>query len=128
MIEKIELPADYYLSNFKQLLSTVSQYHTRLLTNEESAWIESFYRLNSDAQKLWVRLLTRKGLLFRVNKLKYTEINHLQQAVSQLAINHFVTTEIATLVESIKLISMPYSVFIQKQNCLPYFHYQSVQT
>lgn len=100
MIEKIELPADYYLSNFKLLLSTVSQYHTRLLTNEESAWIESFYRLNSDAQKLWVRLLTRKGLLFRVNKLKYTEINHLQQAVSQLAINHFVTTEIATLVES----------------------------
>lgn len=100
MIEKIELPADYYLSNFKLLLSTVSQYHTRLLTNEEIAWIESFYRLNSDAQKLWVRLLTRKGLLFRINKLKYTEINHLQQAVSQLAINHFVTTEIATLVES----------------------------
>ncbi|BAX55408.1 hypothetical protein PDPUS_2_00822 [Photobacterium damselae subsp. piscicida] len=97
MIEKIELPADYYLSNFKQLLSTVSQYHTRLLTNEESAWIESFYRLNSDAQKLWVRLLTRKGLLFRVNKLKYTEINHLQQTVSQLAINHLVVTPIDLL-------------------------------
>ena len=48
---------------------------------------ESFQRfksLEADAQKLLVRLLNRKGVHFRIDKLHYAEIKDLDRALAEL--------------------------------------------
>ena len=93
----IELEQDYYLHNFKALLKTVEQYHASLLTTDEKHWLQSFHQLSTDAQMLLIRLLSRKGILFRFNKLNYGEIKHIDLAKNTLIHAHFLSQEIAVL-------------------------------
>ncbi|SMF19982.1 VRR-NUC domain-containing protein [Alteromonadaceae bacterium Bs31] len=73
----------YYLDNFVSLISTVYALYDDLLTPAELSFYRRFIALDSNAQALLVRLLSRKGDLFRLSKIRYTEIGdtHLATAI-----------------------------------------------
>lgn len=85
MMPVTELPKDYYLQNFCQMTDLVHQQYSDLLSDTESAWLQAFHQAPLDAQKLYVRLLMRKGPLFRLDKLNYGEISDIPNAAEALA-------------------------------------------
>ncbi|MFT6874435.1 MAG: hypothetical protein ACI9XK_000323 [Granulosicoccus sp.] len=86
--QPVELPDDYYLSNFHALAGFVYETYHDLLQISELDWYKAFKRCDESAQRLYVRLLTRKSSVFRVSRLRYPEIASLQSAASQLAIEN----------------------------------------
>lgn len=89
----IELPDDYYLSNFHALAGFVfTTYHDLLLASERE-WYTSILRCDEAAQRLYVRLLTRKSSVFRLSRLRYPEIASLDSAAGQLAKENLATVE-----------------------------------
>ncbi|WP_260260639.1 VRR-NUC domain-containing protein [Vibrio intestinalis] len=81
---KIELPADYYLDNFYKLIEHAQSQYPDLLSKEEHDWLNQFNALSKDAQCLLVRLYSRKGELFRSDKLNYVEIRSIPSALDEL--------------------------------------------
>lgn len=79
-----ELPVGYYLDNFNYLLDYVLGQYADLLLPEETAFATGFQTLSLDARRLYVRLCSRKGPLFRDDKLRYAEID-VPAAISALA-------------------------------------------
>lgn len=75
----------YYLENFHTVLEWISERYSDLLTCEEHAFIERFTSLPTTSQALLVRMVMRKGDLFRASKLRYDEIGCTQQAAGPLA-------------------------------------------
>ncbi|HRL21711.1 MAG TPA: VRR-NUC domain-containing protein [Alcaligenes sp.] len=80
-----ELPLFYYLHNFHRVLRWVQQYSADLLEAEQVACGHVFWGLTGPAQALLVRLVMRKGSLFRVSKLRYPEIADICAATQELA-------------------------------------------
>lgn len=74
----------YYLENFRQVLSWITQRYDDLLDESERRFIETFTQLPTTAQGLLVRMAMRKGTLFRASKLSYEEIGDPIQAVGPL--------------------------------------------
>lgn len=64
----------YYLDNFQQVLTWVGLRHGDLLDDEERAFLDCFSQLPQPSQALLVRMVMRKGELFRASKLRYAEI------------------------------------------------------
>lgn len=79
-----ELEPDYYLRNFWLLLDAVYEQYADLLLKDELAFRKQFSKLSSDAQRLYVRLISRVGPLFRSDKLTYTEISDVSLAADEL--------------------------------------------
>lgn len=86
------LPEGYYLDNFIALVTQVVARYDDLLSAQELTFCERFFELSVAAQRLLVRLLTRKGRLFRIDKLHYTEIQPLDDALVALESAGFVQT------------------------------------
>lgn len=84
----IELEGDYYVVNFFQLSDFVVQTYQDLLTSAELDWYNSLRAVPIDAQRLYIRLLTRRGSIFRLSRLRYTEINSTSCACKELE-RHF---------------------------------------
>lgn len=81
---QLQLPPDYYLTHFGDLLTVLhSRYHSVLLP-EHLQLIEKFQQLPLIAQRLWVRLLNRKGLVFALKDVEYDEVPDQAAAVSTL--------------------------------------------
>lgn len=80
----VDLAPDYYLNNFRFLLDWVHQRYADLLNGQEQRFIQTFYTLEHGAQCLLVRLSSRKGPLFRRDKLDYAEIANLDSSAQQL--------------------------------------------
>ncbi|HTF95523.1 MAG TPA: VRR-NUC domain-containing protein [Cellvibrio sp.] len=78
------LPPDYYLNNFRFLVDWVKDRYADLLSDDEQKFVQGFYLLGHDAQCLLVRLSSRKGPLFRRDKLDYSEIKNLDDAAQEL--------------------------------------------
>jgi hypothetical protein len=74
----------YYLENFRQVLSWIGQRYDDLLDAEERRFIDDFARLPQPAQALLVRMVMRKGTLFRASKLDYAEIGDVALAAAPL--------------------------------------------
>jgi hypothetical protein len=64
----------YYLDNFQRVLDWIAQRYADLLVDEEQAFIQAFARLPRPSQALFVRMVMRKGSLFRASKMNYPEI------------------------------------------------------
>jgi hypothetical protein len=64
----------YYLNNFRQVLAWVGERHGDLLDDDERAFIDRFQQIPQPSQALLVRMVMRKGVLFRASKLRYAEI------------------------------------------------------
>ncbi len=78
------LAPDYYLGNFRFLVDWVWGRYGDLLSEDERAFVQTFYALGRDAQCLLVRLSSRKGPLFRRTKLDYEEITNIDAAAAEL--------------------------------------------
>ena len=64
----------YYLENFRQVLAWVGERHGDLLADHERAFLDRFSEVPQASQALLVRMVMRKGMLFRASKLRYAEI------------------------------------------------------
>ena len=74
----------YYLENFRQVLSWIGQRYDDLLDDDERQFIEHFAQLSQPSQALLVRMVMRKGSLFRASKLNYAEIGDVRLAAKSL--------------------------------------------
>lgn len=83
MPAKLEDPF-YYLNNFQTVLDWVGARHGALLDDGERAFVDGFPSLPKPARALLVRMVMRKGILFRAGKLRYAEIGPVEQAVAPL--------------------------------------------
>nr|WP_306456345.1 VRR-NUC domain-containing protein [Pseudomonas sp. LJDD11] len=74
----------YYLVNFQQVLGWIALRYDDLLDQQERHFIEAFAHLPVSAQGLLVRMVMRKGVLFRASKLDYVELGDTLLAVQPL--------------------------------------------
>jgi len=74
----------YYLDNFQRVLDWIAGRYADLLLPEEQDFIERFPALPQAARALFVRMVMRKGHLFRASKLNYAEIGCPVEAASAL--------------------------------------------
>ena len=83
MLPQLDNPF-YYLDNFKKVLDWIALRYPDLLAPEESQFITRFHSLPHAAQALLVRMVMRKGDIFRENKLQYPEIGPAAAAAAPL--------------------------------------------
>ncbi|MGJ7547982.1 VRR-NUC domain-containing protein [Pseudomonas alloputida] len=74
----------YYLHNFRQVLLWVESRYADLLDEQELAFLQAFAELAQPAQALMVRMVMRKGELFRCDRLDYAEIGDSMAALQPL--------------------------------------------
>jgi len=86
----IDLPPKYYLDYFLFLIDFVENLYGEILSEAERQFIHNFRSLTADAQCLFVRFSNRRGLFFRVNKLKYGEIVDIPAALYELEHGKFI--------------------------------------
>jgi hypothetical protein len=89
MINPLENPF-YYLENFHTVLAWIRERYSDLLTDEELEFIERFTALSQASRALMVRMVMRKGDLFRANKLRYDEIGCTREAARPLIENGWI--------------------------------------
>jgi hypothetical protein len=76
--------AFYYLKNFEAVLCSVGERYADLLRPEEHEFIRRFHALPRMCRALLVRMVMRKGVLFRESGLAYAEIGDPQPALAPL--------------------------------------------
>jgi VRR-NUC domain len=74
----------YYLENFHTALGWLQQRYGDLLSATEVEFIEQFRRLPLRSSALLVRMLGRRGDLFRTEKLQYEEVGCARAAAAAL--------------------------------------------
>ncbi len=74
----------YYLVNFRFVLRWVEARHGALLDDAEHDFLATFVRLPQPSQALLVRMVMRKGELFRTARLDYGEIGETTAALAPL--------------------------------------------
>jgi hypothetical protein len=74
----------YYLSNFRQVLDWLRQRYSDVLSPDEQGFIDTFMAADHGAQALLVRMIMRKGPLYRASKLVYSEIGAIAPAAAVL--------------------------------------------
>jgi len=74
----------YYLDNFHRVLEWIGERYGDLLDAQERRFIERFPLLPQTARALFVRMVMRKGCLFRASKLAYAEIGDTRGAALAL--------------------------------------------
>jgi tetratricopeptide (TPR) repeat protein len=74
----------YYLHNFRKVLRWVESRYADLLDEQELAFVQAFAALAQPAQALMVRMVMRKGELFRCDRLDYAEIGDTAAALQPL--------------------------------------------
>jgi len=81
----------YYLDNFHRVLEWIGERYADLLTDDERSFIDLFSALPRHAQALFVRMVMRKGTLFRASKLNYGEIGCAVEAARHLLPTGWIT-------------------------------------
>jgi hypothetical protein len=76
------LKEGYYLDNFWRMVDAVWGLYDDLFSPEEVAFVEDLRVLPLGAQRLYVRLLSRRGECFRLDRISYTEIPDLDKALA----------------------------------------------
>jgi hypothetical protein len=98
----------YYLENFHRVLEWISERYGDLLTDEEHAFIATFCALPQPSRALFVRMVMRKGTLFRASKLNYAEIGCAVDAARHLLPTGWITLDpVITLDELFDLLLKP---------------------
>jgi hypothetical protein len=90
MGETVILPPTYYHTYFQEILEVVASRHAHLLAQAEQLWIAAYHTLPLASQCLYLRMMNRKGLYFRVRSLQYPEIPGLEAAMQHLCEKGFV--------------------------------------
>lgn len=74
----------YYLDNFQRVLDWIGERYSDLLVDDEKAFLSLFPSLPQPSRALFVRMVMRKGTLFRASKLNYAEIGCAVEAARHL--------------------------------------------
>ena len=74
----------YYLHNFETVVHWVLERYADLLDDDECKSLRKFLLLPQKSRALFVRMVMRKGTLFRVSKLQYHEIGKTRAALQAL--------------------------------------------
>jgi hypothetical protein len=107
MIRVLENPF-YYLDNFHQVLQWIGERYSDLLNDEENAFLNRFPALPQPSRALFVRMVMRKGELFRASKLSYPEIGCTISAAAPLAAEGWLDEDpLVTLDELFDLLQKP---------------------
>ena len=77
-------PADYYQANCRTVFQFVLDQYAPLLDGASRAQLGSYLHASDDAQRLFARLLTRKGPIYRIDSLSYKEVADLPRALNEL--------------------------------------------
>ena len=77
-------PPDYYSGKLASMLQDVSSQYGDILSPEETSFITHHQFLSVDAQRLFARLITRRGNLFRVDSLNYREVGNIHACLDEL--------------------------------------------
>ena len=78
------LPIYYYHDHFTEMLFFVNETYGPVLTERHRAFIETFKMLSKDAQCLLIRMINRRGRVFRHSAFRYTEIADARSALEEL--------------------------------------------
>ena len=84
------LPVYYYHDHFTEMLFFVSETYRPVLTERHRAFVETFKTLSKDAQCLLIRMINRRGRIFRHSAFRYTEIADALSALEELRNCHLV--------------------------------------
>lgn len=87
----MDIPADYYLRNFRSLLQSVATHSGDLLVEPEQQFLRHVAELPDPSEMLLVRFLMRKGDHFRLDRLHYPEIGEIGAALAPLVDQGLVT-------------------------------------
>jgi hypothetical protein len=90
---EIRSDVPYYLLNFERALTWLATRYDDLMDAHEHAFVDTFARLPQASRALLVRMLMRKGALFRASRLAYDEIGCPLQAAAPLAALGWIDTE-----------------------------------
>jgi hypothetical protein len=74
----------YYLNNFRGVLTSLESRYGALLAGEEWEFIRQFAALPAPSCALLVRMIMRRGMLFRLSRLEYPEIGDAAAAAAPL--------------------------------------------
>jgi hypothetical protein len=77
-------PEDYYQNNCRELFDFTLARYADLLPPDVARDVSAFLDASDDAQRLFARLLTRKGPNVRVDSLNYREIDDRAAALDEL--------------------------------------------
>jgi hypothetical protein len=77
-------PTDYYAANLRRLLEHVLAFHRDLLEPDVYDYARRLQASSRDAQRLFARLIVRKGPWLRVDKLRYPELEDVDAALREL--------------------------------------------
>ncbi len=80
----VVLPPDYYLQHFAEFLLRIEAQYAGLLGPAQWQFIAGYRALSPDAQRLWLRMLSRKGSVFALADLQYNEITDQPAAAALL--------------------------------------------
>lgn len=83
----------YYLKNVHFMMDWVITRYADCLHEDELAQLAAFQDFPEATQALWVRLIMRKGLHFRQDKLNYPEIGDIPTAVAPLLKTQWITVK-----------------------------------
>ncbi|WP_206047241.1 VRR-NUC domain-containing protein, partial [Noviherbaspirillum denitrificans] len=75
----------YYLDNFHTVVNWIGERYDALLDDAERTFIARFATVPQASRALLVRMVMRKGELFRSDKLRYEEIGNTRDAAALLA-------------------------------------------
>lgn len=107
MIKTLDNPF-YYLDNFHQVADWIRDRYSDLLSAEEQVFIERFPALPQASRALLVRMVMRKGTLFRSGKLRYEEIGCTKEAARPLAEAGWIDARpLLSLEQAFALLTMP---------------------
>jgi len=81
------LPDDYYVQAFLTVLEVVAATCAPILTDRERHWSAAIRSLSVDAQRLYIRLMMRRGAHFRMQRLRYAEIGDPEAARQELVLH-----------------------------------------
>jgi hypothetical protein len=81
----VELPVGYHLTNFLSLIRFVRSQYADLLTDEEKSYADDFESLSDQAQSLYVRMVSRRGPVFRSDKLSYVDVPDIEGSAAELS-------------------------------------------
>lgn len=101
----------YYLKNFEFVLNWVQQRYADVLGGEELAFMRQYWALPQVSRALLVRMVMRRGLLFRRSKLRYPEIGDTAQALAPLHQAGWVDSRPALTLEQL------FSLFTKAEIC-----------
>src|SRR3954463_60588 len=74
----------YYLTNFESAMRWLTMRYGDLLNAREHEFIQRFGNLARESKALLVRLIMRRGPLFRESKIVYAEIGCIASAAQPL--------------------------------------------